>query len=418
MPRDNSGNFTLVAGNPVVTGTTIDSNWANSTLTDIAAEMTDSLSRDGEGGMLQPLLIVDGTVNIPSLAATNHNKTGFYWPGSNELRVAVNNSDVQRWLDGSTEVWDGANWQLLRDETNTHFAGDDPSIGTSTAALTVGGADLTGTHLEFGPTAIQSKFGESDFDSISINAFGGDVRLGDSGTAGEPSIVMTGGDTLLLAGSTIVLGESLSTSLIIINSVEIEISHGDGADVLKTESLANGGIFVNNTLTGTGYERALTESDLAPPPVAGFVATRNRYMQEDGGLSGFINITTQLAQDVSTSVGATGSGATVIWTALDTLPSNAKSIIVKVEGQMNRNNAVVATMNASFNSEPVFGGGGQAASSYEVALTSIASANTLISTTEEMELILTPGGISTLMVWHETNTDARTIALYLRGFTA
>ncbi len=48
MSRNGSGVFTLVAGNPVVTGTTIASTWANSTLSDIASALTDSLAADGQ----------------------------------------------------------------------------------------------------------------------------------------------------------------------------------------------------------------------------------------------------------------------------------------------------------------------------------------------------------------------------------
>lgn len=49
MPRDGSGNYALPAGNPVVTGTVISSSgWANPTLADIAAALTQSLSRDGQ----------------------------------------------------------------------------------------------------------------------------------------------------------------------------------------------------------------------------------------------------------------------------------------------------------------------------------------------------------------------------------
>lgn len=44
MPRDASGNYTLPAGNPVVTATTISSSWANSTMSDIASALTDSIS--------------------------------------------------------------------------------------------------------------------------------------------------------------------------------------------------------------------------------------------------------------------------------------------------------------------------------------------------------------------------------------
>jgi len=46
--RDGSGTYSLPAGNPVVTGTTIDSTWANTTLSDIATALTNSLSKDGQ----------------------------------------------------------------------------------------------------------------------------------------------------------------------------------------------------------------------------------------------------------------------------------------------------------------------------------------------------------------------------------
>lgn len=48
MSRNGSGTYSLPAGNPVVTGTTISSTWANNTLTDIATALTQSLARDGQ----------------------------------------------------------------------------------------------------------------------------------------------------------------------------------------------------------------------------------------------------------------------------------------------------------------------------------------------------------------------------------
>lgn len=48
MPRNGSGSYSLPAGNPVVTQTLITSNWANTTLSDLAAAITQSLSRDGQ----------------------------------------------------------------------------------------------------------------------------------------------------------------------------------------------------------------------------------------------------------------------------------------------------------------------------------------------------------------------------------
>ena len=51
MSRNGSGTYSLPAGNPVVTGTTIASTWANTTMTDLAAALTDSVAADGQTPM-------------------------------------------------------------------------------------------------------------------------------------------------------------------------------------------------------------------------------------------------------------------------------------------------------------------------------------------------------------------------------
>lgn len=48
MPRNGSGTYNLPAGNPVSPNTTIQSSWANTTLQDIAAALTASLTADGQ----------------------------------------------------------------------------------------------------------------------------------------------------------------------------------------------------------------------------------------------------------------------------------------------------------------------------------------------------------------------------------
>ena len=48
MSRNGSGTYNLPAGNPVVTGTTISSAWANTTLTDISSALTQSIAADGQ----------------------------------------------------------------------------------------------------------------------------------------------------------------------------------------------------------------------------------------------------------------------------------------------------------------------------------------------------------------------------------
>ena len=48
MSRNGAGTYNLPAGNPVVTGTTISTTWANSTLTDMASALTGSIAADGQ----------------------------------------------------------------------------------------------------------------------------------------------------------------------------------------------------------------------------------------------------------------------------------------------------------------------------------------------------------------------------------
>jgi hypothetical protein len=51
MSRNGTGTYNLPAGNPVVTGTTISSTWANTTLSDIASALTGSVASDGQTPM-------------------------------------------------------------------------------------------------------------------------------------------------------------------------------------------------------------------------------------------------------------------------------------------------------------------------------------------------------------------------------
>lgn len=89
MPRDLSGNMTLVTGNPVTTGTAISSTVMNSTMTDLAAEIQDSLSRSGKGGMTAAFKNADGTEAAPGLTFTNESSTGWYRSAAGVIRMSI-----------------------------------------------------------------------------------------------------------------------------------------------------------------------------------------------------------------------------------------------------------------------------------------------------------------------------------------
>jgi hypothetical protein len=70
MSRNGSGTYNLPAGNPVVTGTTISSTWANNTLSDIATALTNSVSADGQTPITGALTGTSGTVAFGGVGQT------------------------------------------------------------------------------------------------------------------------------------------------------------------------------------------------------------------------------------------------------------------------------------------------------------------------------------------------------------
>jgi hypothetical protein len=70
MSRNGTGTYNLPAGNPVVTGTTISSTWANTTLTDIATALTNSVATDGQTPITGALIGTSGTVTFGGVGQT------------------------------------------------------------------------------------------------------------------------------------------------------------------------------------------------------------------------------------------------------------------------------------------------------------------------------------------------------------
>lgn len=92
--RNASGTYSLPAGNPVVSGTTISSTTHNNTMSDVSTEITDSLSRTGKGGMLAPLLGVVGTVAAPAFSYTADPDTGWYHSTTNGSALSCGGTQV------------------------------------------------------------------------------------------------------------------------------------------------------------------------------------------------------------------------------------------------------------------------------------------------------------------------------------
>jgi len=89
MPRDISGNYTLPVGNPVVDGTIIAVGWANPTMSDIATQLNNVVTRDGILSPTAPILFATGSAAAPSIAFSADPALGLYRAGSNILGFAT-----------------------------------------------------------------------------------------------------------------------------------------------------------------------------------------------------------------------------------------------------------------------------------------------------------------------------------------
>ncbi len=159
MPRNASGSYSLPAGNPVVTQTTIASSWANTTLDDLKVEMTDSLSRSAKGGMLGALALVDGTAALPALAFNTELTTGLFRPAANMLAVSVAGVERLRLTTVSPHVKftsallaADAGVDFLLDTTNVRTAGTLFAVQTGgvSAFSVLNGASGPSLVLNFG----------------------------------------------------------------------------------------------------------------------------------------------------------------------------------------------------------------------------------------------------------------------------
>lgn len=120
MPRNSSGVYTLPAGNPVVTLTTITAAWANATMPDIGSEMTNSLDRSGRGGMLAAFRGVDGTVGSPAFSFTSEPTTGFWRRAAGAFTVSVLGTQIGEFQSSALSM----SAEIVPNATNTLSLGD------------------------------------------------------------------------------------------------------------------------------------------------------------------------------------------------------------------------------------------------------------------------------------------------------
>ena len=157
MSRNGSGTYSLPAGNPVVTGTTISSSWANTTLSDIATALTGSVASDGQTTMTGNLQM--GSNKITGLAAGTASTDAVNYgqlTGGTEAGVFTNVTDSA--LTSGRVVY-ASTGGLLANSANMTFSGTALTLANdaSISGLTVGkGGGAVSTNTAVGDSALLS----------------------------------------------------------------------------------------------------------------------------------------------------------------------------------------------------------------------------------------------------------------------
>ncbi|CAB4184006.1 hypothetical protein UFOVP1375_9 [uncultured Caudovirales phage] len=165
MPRNGAGTYTLPAGNPVEANTVITADWGNTTMEDLGNEITNSLSREGDGGMNAPLRFVDGDQNAPGISWVSETNSGFYYEGAGEFWASVLGTKIVQFTANGVLIPTGIDLIVQGDvELNGNIQVD----GNLTVDGTIFG-DVTGNVTGNLAGNVTAASGTSTFTNVTVN---------------------------------------------------------------------------------------------------------------------------------------------------------------------------------------------------------------------------------------------------------
>jgi hypothetical protein len=343
MPRNGSGTFTLYPGvNPVVTGTTITSSWANNTLSDIQSALTASIANDGQTPITADLPMTGFKhTNVGNAAARNSyaaagqvQDSTFTWGGT-----AGGTSDALT-LTLTPAITAYAAGQVFR------FLSGASANTTTTPTLNVSGLGAVtlkradGTALAIGDIKAGTRYeAEHDGTNFRLRALIASPALGGTGVNNGTFTITLGGNISTAGAFTTSGANSLTLTTTGATNVTLPTSGTLVNDAVTTlSSLASIGTITTGTWNGTiitsayggtgnGFTKfsgpATAEKTFTLPNASATILTDNAVVTGAQGGTGVANTgkTITLGGNLTTS-GAFASTFTMTNTTSVTFPTS------------------------------------------------------------------------------------------------
>lgn len=183
-----SGTYNLPAGNPVTTGTTISSSWANTTLSDIATALTNCITRDGQSPPTAN--IPHGGYKLTGLGQASATGDALGWGQNGNLATLVLGADPTSNMQAATKQYVDANGGAFPSGTAMLFAQTAAPTGwtkstthNDKALRVVSGTASSGGTYTFSSTFANGNTGAftlstSEMPSHSHNLYGNSTNAG------------------------------------------------------------------------------------------------------------------------------------------------------------------------------------------------------------------------------------------------
>jgi len=249
MSFNGSGTFVPPAGQPVVTGTVIQSSTFNTLVADIGNTFNNVLPRDGQASMAGQLKLIDGTSSVPGIAFNSEASSGIYRPSAGMMALVASGVEVMRLnnagrvMIGSTAD-DGANKLQITGATKI------------TGALTVTGGitgNVTGSATSIS-TIVPVTLGGTGVATLTGLAYGNGTGVFTASTAAQ--VVNTLG--FLPYNSTNPSGYQNATQLAAVAAAHLPLTGGSLTGNLTFAN--NTGLFFKDT-SGTSRQTLIYASD-------------------------------------------------------------------------------------------------------------------------------------------------------------